>query len=73
MDRLRYRPTITITINHNQLTDEQVEIQADHLLRLQSLQKDLIASRSNWTKKLAGVEVRPRLETILSDCWLILS
>ena len=62
MDRLRYRPTITITITiniiHNHMTDEQVEIQADHLLRLQSLQKDLIASRSNWTKKLAGVEVR---------------
>ena len=41
-----------------ELVDGQVDIETNHLLRLQSLQKDLIASRSSWTKKLAGVEVR---------------
>ena len=42
-----------------ELIDGIVDIETNHQLRLQSLQKDLIASRANWTKKLAGVEVRP--------------
>ena len=47
-----------LQVLEEELVEGQAKIQADHLLRLQSLQRDLIASRSHWTKKLAGVEVR---------------
>ena len=59
VERANHREQLQVL--EEELVGGQVDIQPSHLVRLQSLQKVLIASRSNWTKKLAGVEVRRNL------------